>query len=179
MSSGPRRTDRTRWRTFAHLVPAVIYPVIGTYLAVLVATNNPPGCVYQVDYLPAWWLFVAGLAGLVVGRNVSVLFAPSAAPRRLQDPPPALTQLALVLLFLLLTAVWVLEAIGTSHVAANGLTFEPITYYVRCAISHDLRDSPFHLGLFTIGIVFVICFTAGHWLWDHHKDSPRGPETMA
>jgi hypothetical protein len=76
--------------------------------------------------------------------------------------------------------VWFIEALGTAHVGVAAGAFEPITWYVRCAIYHDRFVSTFqlgpwsHVGGWTLGIVITACYTAGHWLWSYHPDLRPG-----
>jgi hypothetical protein len=59
----------------------------------------------------------------------------------------------------------VFEALGTAEIAVGSTTslqLEPITYYVRCAIEHDVDISG---GLFTRMLITLTFFVAGNWFW--------------
>jgi hypothetical protein len=162
----------------------LFYLVLGVRLVAAVQTGNRPECAYDLDYLPDWSLAAIGLVGLLAGRNISQW---GRHKKYVDDPTnksakpgvvhrsTVLWQGALVSVFALLAAIWFLEAIGTSHVrTSTGAEFEPITWYVRCAIYHDRATSTLsfgpwtNIGVWTSLVVFVICYTAGHWLWAYH-----------
>jgi hypothetical protein len=46
------------------------------------------------------------------------------------------------------------------------LQLEPITYYVRCAIEHDVDISG---GLFTRMLITLTFFVAGNWFWPNRR----------
>jgi hypothetical protein len=154
----------------------------------MVEAKNPILCGYDTDYLPDWWLLPVGILALLGGRFVSVLNASTAdaASRRPTRASTTAAQVALVLAFLMLAIIWLVEALGTAHVSVTSGELEPITWYVRCAITRDrflstLQVGPWsHIGLWTLLIVITACYTAGHWLWSYHPDlrPRRGASTV-
>jgi hypothetical protein len=172
-----------------HLVLHALLPIVlagvGAELGAVVAASNPTNCNYQdvnglpVDYLPDWRLVIVGLLGFVGGRQLSRL-----SQRREYAPTShgsdAVGQWAMVCVLAGMTVVWFYEAIGVAHVSASSLgatQFEPITYYIRCAIYHDKAATG--VGWWTMFVVFLVCGLAGHWLWSEHPRLRRTRATRA
>jgi hypothetical protein len=169
-----------------HLVLHALLPIIlagvGAELGSLVQASNPTNCSYQdvngnpVDFLPDWSFVIVGLLGFLGGRQLSRFsqrreYAPSA------HGSAAVGQWAMFCVLLGMTVVWFYEAVGVAHVSASSLgatQFEPITYYIRCAIYHDKASNG--IGWWTMFVVFLVCGLAGHWLWSEH---PRLRRTRA
>ncbi len=118
---------------------------------------------------------VVAVAGLVLGRYLSH-FKPGSSYPAGPTPLPAkrVGQVALVLGFLLLVIVWFYEAIGVAHVSTHvspgAPAFEPITYYIRCAIYNDKATTEY--GMWTIAMILLVSFIVGHWLWADHPNPP-------
>ena len=158
----------------------VVIAVVAFVIAASIPGSIPPYCVFESQYLPAPWLVVIGLGAFVGGRYFTRLRAPDTQPRVLgpkrQRGSTIVGQLAFFSVFLALAGVWFYEAIGTAHVssAANGFGgYEPITYYIRCAVYDD--RSHLTVAPYTMFVVALICFLAGRWLWSSHKDVPPAP----
>ena len=166
-----------------HLVVHALLPIVlvavGAQLGSIVAASNPSNCRYQdvnglpVDYLPDWSLVIVGLIGLVAGRNLSRF-----SQRREYATSPrseSVVQWTMVAVFAAMTAVWFYQAIGVARVSASALgatEFEPITYYIRCAIYHD-KAANGGIAWWTMFVVFVVCGLVGHWLWSEHPALSR------
>ena len=160
--------DRTRIAAhrITHILLAVVLFVVGAALGlyVLLGAKGPDNCGYTTDYLPSLPLFLVGAVSLGLGRVLGRL-----DPR--QPPRPTagskrLGRLALVFVFALNVVIWFFEALGTAQVSvstANSAEFEPITFYVRCAIYHDI--SSISSGAITVFVIFIVCVVLGHWLW--------------
>ncbi len=126
-------------------------------------------------YLPEPWYMVVAVVGLIAGRYLSHLKPGTSYPGG--SPPLAAKragQAALALGLFLLVIVWFYEAVGvahvSTHVSATAPVFEPITYYIRCAIYRD-KDATTY-GYWTISMIFLVTFIVGHWLWADHPDPP-------
>ncbi len=156
-----------------HFAPIIGFGAAALQLSNKVREHAPPNCIYPVDYLPDWWLVPVGLIGLMFGRFISLW-------REHTEPQPTtrsktFAQSALVFLFLFLAAVWFMEAVGTAHVPIERGQFDPITWYVRCAIYEDRATSALalgpwtHIGGWTVILVFLVGSTAGHWFWSYHR----------
>jgi hypothetical protein len=162
------RMDRARIAAhrLAHILLAVMLFVVGAALGlyVLLGAKGPADCAYTTDYLPSFPLFVWGGASLVMGHLLGRL-----DPRRPPRPTigsKRMGHLALICVLALSVVIWFFEALGTAQVSAstaNAASFEPITFYIRCAIYHDI--SSISSGAITVFVVFIVCVVLGHWLW--------------
>ncbi len=164
-SPGPR-TASSAFLALHVLIPVVI-AVVGVSTVRTLLEITPDKCaVERNDLLPSCWLMAVGLVGLVAGRVFTQWDGPKPAPTGLTLSQWAVP-LAWVLFSVALVFVWWFEAIGTAHVSfgAAAPLYEPITYYVRCAIVQDLKVNLDGLGLLSPAIVFVIGGLVGHWLW--------------
>lgn len=161
-----------------------MYPIAALLLVFMVflvnAANSVPAipCTDPAGALPDPWIFVAGIAAVVVGRL--------AAWPRYQDVPPdkledarleqpvqsrILGALALAGFFLAATAALFFEAVAVENVGGVA----PITHYIRCSIVYEKTGSTH--GLVTYGVVIVVCYLAGHWLWSMDRAQPQtGPQ---
>jgi hypothetical protein len=149
-----------------HIFLAVSLFVVGGALGlyVLLGAKGPDDCAYTTDYLPSYLLFGIGGVSLLAGRLLGRL-----DPR----PPPRATagskrvgHLALVCVFGLSVVIWFFEALGTAQVpigASGSASFEPITFYIRCAMYHDI--SSISGGAISAFVIFIVCAVMGHWLW--------------
>ena len=159
-----------------------LYPIAVLILVFMVylvnAANSGPSiaCTDPAGALPDPWIFVAGIAAVVMGRL--------AAWPRYQDVPPdkledarleqpmqsrTLGALALAGFFVAAAAALFFEAVAVENVGGVA----PITHYIRCAIVYDKTGSTH--GLVTYGVVIVACYLAGHWLWSMDRAQPSGP----
>ncbi len=166
---------------FKLVLPFIVVFIGGVAIAALPGTI-PQYCIYSAQYLPAPWLVAAGIGAFAGGRFFTRLRAPR--PHELERRTDAsrgsvfVGQLAWVALLMLLVGVWFYEAIGTAHVSAGAAGaggFEPITYYIRCAIYDDRAHQT--VAPYTLLVVSFICFLAGRWLWSDHKDVPPPPRS--
>lgn len=152
--------------TVAHIVLAILLFVVGAALGlyVLLAAKGPDDCAYTTAYLPSYPLFFLGALALFAGRVLGKL-----DPRRPPQPTSRskrMGRLALVCVFALNVVVWFFEALGTAQVSAssaNTAQFEPITFYIRCAMYHDI--SSISNGAITAFVIILVCIVVGHWLW--------------
>jgi len=167
-----RPTGVKDWIHF--LVHAALPLVIAAFGVVLVRTileDTPTNCTYRVAYLPAPWLVAAGIGALILGRLLSLLNAPVpfATSLRADRVSGLVAALGWLSLMVMLTGILFYEAIGTAHVSVTPLgsaEYEPITYYVRCAIYEDRASNG--VGWVTLLVVSIVCFLVGHWLWALH-----------
>jgi hypothetical protein len=184
---------RTRWtavvdknwtkeskRGRAHFATKLALPIVIAVVGALVVSSIPGSipayCVFDAQYLPAPWLVAAGLASFVGGRFFTRLRKPregGTLSKRAEHNSGFLGQFAFSVVFVMLAGIWFYEAVGTAHLHsdANGVGgFEPITYYVRCAVYADRS----HVGVapYTLFLVSLICFLIGRWLWSAHKKLP-------
>ena len=153
-----------------HVAIALGLVATGLQLAAGVRSGTPANCLYPHDFLPDIRFAAVGAAGLLFGRYLGHIR--STSERKVQDSIFAklMARAALLLVFLLLVPTWFYEAMGTAHVALDAsrtLEFQPITYYVRCAIYHDVASDG---GVWTIIAVVVVSIVVGHWLWPSHPD---------
>lgn len=160
--------DRTRIAAhrLSHIVLALLLLVVGAALGlyVLLGAKGPDDCAYTTDYLPSFPLFIWGGLSLVAGRLLGRL-DPRQPPRQTAGAR-RMGHLALVCTFALSVVIWFFEALGTAQVTtstANTAEFEPITFYVRCAMYHDI--SSISGGAITAVVIFIVCVVLGHWLW--------------
>jgi hypothetical protein len=146
---------------------AVPLLVLGTGAAlglIALRMRGPANCDFADDPLPSTTLFVLAIGGFVAGRYFGVF---DRRPRpRLTGTDKAASdrfgQFALVLGLALLPAIWFYEALGTAHISFGGPRLEPITWYVRCAIYHDMTS--ISSGWITGWIVILVCFLSAQWL---------------
>ena len=125
--------------------------------------------------LPAFWLVGWGLFCILVGHGLGYwrAFDPTAAAKYSRSNRFFVS----FLLFLMLAGfggIFFYETVGLLRVSANPLqeTFEPATYYVRCAIHYDMYppgSSVWHFPLLTMLVVTGLCGILGHWLWPPHR----------
>jgi len=153
---------------------------LGIQLFLSIQSTVPANCGIVGNYLPNWPLAAIGLFALFVGRYFGFFRGRQQFP---QDPKESrfAGQLSMALVFLALTVIWFFEAMGTARVPANptgSVTFEPITFYVRCAVFQDMASND--RGLLAGGLIATVCFLAGHWLWAWHpalrNDHPEEEE---
>jgi hypothetical protein len=177
-------TESKRGR--AHFATKLALPIVIAAVGAIAVTSIPGSipayCVFDAQYLPAPWLVAAGLASFVGGRFFTRLRKPRedrTLSKRAEHNSGCLGQFAFSVVFATLAGVWFYEAVGTAHLRsdANGVGgFEPITYYIRCAVYADRS----HVGAapYTLILVSFICFLIGRWLWSAHKKlpPPPGPE---
>ena len=174
-----RVTERQLWTRPARWSLYPIAVLILVFMVYLVnAANSVPSiaCTDPAGALPDPWIFVAGIAAVVVGRL--------AAWPRYQDVPPdkledarleqpmqsrILGALALAGFFVAAAAALFFEAVAVENVGGVA----PITNYIRCAIVYDKTGSTH--GLVTYAVVIVVCYLAGHWLWSMDRAQPSGP----
>ena len=157
----------------AHLLTVISLAIIGANLVKVVGSSETINCGYARDYLPDWGLVGVGIAGLLGGRFVNKLDTPK--PQAATATSTLAAQFALACAFSMLVGIWVIEAIGTSHAHATAAPeFNPLTWYVRCAIYHDYDTSMWSfgpwspIGPWTTFVAFVISYVTGHWLWSYH-----------
>lgn len=164
-----------------HLALPVWLIVLGVVVGLQVGGSGPITCDPRQAFLPDPWFIGVGLVGLVVGRYLSHWRRRPYVGQSVRGRQ-TIGQLALVGTFLALTGVWFLEAIGTAHVSmadASTATFEPITFYVRCAIYIDRASNG--VGWWSTAVVLSVSLLAGHWLWADHparleRSLRAGPE---
>jgi len=166
------RTTRIAAHRLSHITLALALFVVGGLLGlyVLVAAKGPDDCAYTKDYLPNYWLFGVGGLSLVAGHLLGRLDPQGpAGTARASAGSKRMAHIALVFVFLLSVVIWFIEALGTAQVAAGTAVgastpaFEPITFYIRCAMYHDL--SSISNGYISGGVIFIVCAVLGHWLW--------------
>jgi hypothetical protein len=151
-----------------HALLPVMLALVGFSLGLVVKGTTRENCTYELDYLPDWSLFWVGVASFVGGRHLSRL-----SHRRKTQPSSrgssVVAQLALIFIFVGLVPLWFYEAVGTAHVQmteGSDVVFEPITYYVRCAIYHDKAANG--IGWWSMSSIALVSGLAGHWLWSYH-----------
>ena len=143
------------------------------------AITVPPGaCTDATGALPDAWIFVAGITAVVAGRLAAwpryqpVSFEDRVSARITQPAASRiLGALALAGFFLPTAAALVFEAVALQNIGGVA----PITRYIRCAIVFD-KTGTTH-GLVTYGVVVVVCYLAGHWLWALDRTPPSPLET--
>ena len=139
--------------------------------------HAPTNCRFDTpETLPDAPLFLLGVvaffAGHVLGRLVPEERTEST------DRSRAWSRFAMVTVFLVASAVFMFEAVGTAQIAlggADGARLEPITFYVRCGIEQDKAN--ISGGLFTWGATALVFFIAGHWFWGDRPRIRQDPET--
>jgi len=152
--------------TVIHVLVVIAVAIAGGLLGWLtLVTRNPLDCVYPgAEALPDPPLFLLGVVSFFAGHILGRLVPEErtrATPRSRKW-----SRLAMVSVFLVASAVFFFEAVGTAEIAVGGpggAKLEPITYYVRCAILHD--KAQISGGLFTWGAIALTFFIAGHWFW--------------
>ena len=157
------KTARAIYRAFHILSPGVVL-LVGIPAGVLVLlTKGHEFCTYKTEYLPDFWLFALGAAAFVAGHYVGLLG--TGQVNKITDDSKRFGRLVIVTAFLVTSLILVFEALGTAEIAVGTTTpsqLEPITYYVRCAIEHDVEIS----GLvFTRLLVILTFYVAGNWFW--------------
>ncbi|MFI5268000.1 MAG: hypothetical protein ACHQ7M_11545 [Chloroflexota bacterium] len=146
-------------RMAVHLLFTILLLIEGVHVVIQVQQHNPLNCSYSHPLLPDAGFVVCGVVALLAGRFAGAIGFLQEWPGGDTDGSRATGQAALACLFLLLTLIWVYEAIGLTNV--RGL--EPITYYVRCSVAHDIARTG--IGTWTYVIVATISFLVGHWFW--------------
>lgn len=148
----------TQW-----VIPFAVGALGGLVGYLLLVTRGHDSCHFSNDYLPDSTLYLLGVVAFFGGHFLGDLGAP--APTARSKRARRLGRISLVSAFLILGVIMVFEALGTAeaHVGTPTVQLEPITYYVRCAIYHDI-SSPSH-GAFTVLVIALTFFLAGHWLW--------------
>lgn len=154
-------------RVAIHLLFTVLLCAEGIHVVTNVRQHNPLNCVYSQALLPDAGFVVCGIVALLAGRFAGAIGFLQEWPGGSTNGSRATGQAALACMFLLLTVVWVYEAIGLTNV--SGL--EPITYYVRCSVAHDIAQTG--VGRWTYAIVATVCFLVGHWFWPWNPDRHR------
>ena len=162
---------------FHFLLPPYL-AVLGVFLGLAIDRNGPITCDPKQTYLPDWLFVGVELAGLVGGRLLSHW---RRRPYVVQTERgrEIMGQLAMASMLLILTGIWFVEAIGTAHISmadTSTATFEPITFYIRCAIYNDRAANG--VGWWSVAIVLSISVLVGHWLWADHPprlDEPQSP----
>jgi hypothetical protein len=157
------RTARAIYRAF-HLVSPVIVVAVGVPAGALVLlTKGHEFCTYKSEYLPDPWLFVLGAVAFFAGHYVGLLGAGHV--NKTSEASVKFGRGVIVTAFLVTGLILVFEAIGSAEIAVGTTTpsqLEPITYYVRCAIEHDVEIS----GLvFTRLLIILTFYVAGNWFW--------------
>jgi hypothetical protein len=174
-----RLTRRQFWQRPARWS---LYPIAVLLLILMVylvnAANAGPAipCTDPTGALPDPWIFVAGIAGVVVGRlaawpRYEVVPPDKQGAARIEQPTGSriLGALGLAGFFLAAAAALYFEAVAVENVGGVA----PITHYIRCAIVYDKTGSTH--GLVTYGVVVVVCYLAGHWLWSLDRAQSSGP----
>jgi hypothetical protein len=146
------------------LLPVLVAALGGFVGYLLFITTGHDSCAFTQDYLPDLTLYVLGVVAFYGGHYLGEVGAP--APKAaVMDSVEArkLGRYAMASAFAIASLILVFEAYGTAETPAAVGKLEPITYYIRCAVYHDI-SGPFH-GLVTIAVVILTFFLAGHWLW--------------
>jgi hypothetical protein len=179
---------------YAHWTIPVLLLLLGTWLAISVYSSTTNYCTAYQDTLPSAWLMAVGVVGLIGGRYFSHLAGepdpkaePYSRPTRLPEWDNAVTPGAWFLVFLLFTLIWFYEAMGTAQISfatatTNALRYEPITFYVRCAMAQDLaafKVMDLHTGFWAPIVVFSLSGLIGHWLWASHPTERKSVESAS
>lgn len=167
----------------------IVMPIIGFPIVARLWSEELAKCDFgEVAYLPDWLLLIPALVGLAAGRYLSWLVPPqdyeARAHRELNSGAKRVGPTALVLASAALVVIWFYEAVGTAHytvvssVTGRTANFEPITYYIRCAIYHDKAATDF--GFWTMVTILLFGFVVGHWFWsDHPGDAKENDSKVA
>lgn len=156
-------TRPARWSLYLMGFLLVVFAVFLVY-----AANTVPAspCSDSTGALPDPWIFVAGIAAAVIGRvaawsRYQSVTVEGQATARIEQPNASrmLGALGLAGFFLAAAGALYFEAVAMQHI--GGLA--PITSYIRCAIVYE-KTGGTH-GVVTYGVVMVVCYLAGHWLW--------------
>jgi hypothetical protein len=161
------RTARAAYRVF-HLVSPLVVLAVGIPAGLLVLLQKGHEfCVYKTEYLPDFWLFALGAGAFFVGHFIGRFG--NGQTHTITDASQKFGRLVIVTAFLVTSLILVFEALGTAEIAVGSTTprqLEPITYYVRCAIEHDVDISG---GLFTRMLITLTFFVAGNWFWPNRR----------
>ena len=149
------------------LVLAIVVVVGGISGWRLLTSAGPPRCDFAVPYLPDASLFIVGIAAYFGGHLLQMSDGgsiPSKTDPRWQRSQ-RLRRVAMLAIFPTLAAIALFEALGTARLPIDkkpDVTLLPITFYTRCAISHDIQSAA---GGLTVLAIIAIFFLAGHWFW--------------
>lgn len=167
---------RTGWAAYrvVHVALPLVLLTSGFALGLFVLLDKTPAnCAYDQDYLPNVLLFAIGISAIFLGRYFGRL--DQRATAKATEPSRRTSRLLIMGAFALSTVVWFCEALGTAHVAiaaSSKAAFEPITFYIRCAIYRDI--SGISGGAFTIALIVIICFLMGEWFWAEYRPGKGG-----
>ena len=161
------RTAKAVYRVF-HLLSPLVVVAVGFPAGLLVLlTKGHEFCTFKTEYLPDFWLFALGAVAFFAGHYIGRLG--TGQTNTITDASKRFGRLVVVTAFLVTSLILVFEALGTAEIAVGTTTpkqLEPITYYVRCAIEHDVDIS----GLvFTRLLIILTFYVAGNWFWPNRR----------
>jgi len=170
-----KRTAKAVYRVF-HVLSPLLVLAVGIPAGFLVfLTKGHEFCTYKTEALPDIWLFALGAVAFFAGHYFGILGTGQA--NKITPASQKFGRLAIVTAFLVTSLILVFEALGTAEIAVGTTTpsqLEPITYYVRCAITRDVDISGLVFTRLLIGLTFYV---AGNWFWPNRTlpaaEAPR------
>ena len=175
------------------LCGALLFMLVGFILGLLKARALPPAtCTLDLlgnpiadadKGLPNHAFVVLGIAAILAGHYFGSLRTTRLyrqiyprGPRSFSTANRAFFTAVMAIIFIGIFVALFYESLGVLRVA-QGTIFQPITYYVRCAIHYDIHPNPAapaetQFPLATVLLVVALCFLFGHWLW-YPRVAPR------
>lgn len=145
--------------------PAVTFDASGAAHSPRLATGEPAKM-----SLPAKQFIWIGLLCVVLGHLAGYIrtLDPGGKDGTYDRANRLMVLLCLTVFFLFVAGALFFEAAGQLRLPSGDAAFEPITYYVRCAIHYDMyspSSNTYHTPYATYIIVVSFSFMLGHWLW--------------
>ena len=171
-------SGRERLHYAVHMAAPVLIFLIGFSVVPAMREARPDVCYEGNPALPNLVIIGSAGVGLFLGRWFSHLKGQRAASAA--DHPRAdrgATYLGWAILLFLWTVGWYYEALGMTHTwrsEADLVSYQPITYLLRCAAYVDIASHG-PLAPVTSLVVGYVSFLVGHWLWSDRPEGKRRP----